>query len=254
MIFILKHIKEALWSVKPENKAFLLANPSWRSLLYLLILSLSPLLAKAQLAIISDPDGYTNVREKGDIRSPVNFKIYDDQVFTLVDWGTSKRPKWLPLKMSQAFDTLRCKDTKFQYGYMHDSRILELKDFENQFETTVQENLAFVETDKLKVELTVNPKPKRPDYKTCLLGTDQGVGELSNQLKSLSVNINGKPITIPEEDLKYLYIIDLSSFDVFQQGNLTILYVGTRSVACFYQCAWVIKDGEYLKRYLYFGE
>ena len=212
------------------------------------------MLAEAQLAIINDPDGYTNVREKGDINSPIKFKIYDDQVFTLVDWGASKRPKCLPLKMSQAFDTLRCKDAKYQFGYMHDSRILELKDLENQFETTVQESVAFVETDKLKVKLSVEPKPKRPDYKTCLLGTDQGVGELYNQLKSLSVNINGKPVRIPEEDFKYLYIIDLSSFDVFQQGNLTIVYVGTRSVAGFYQCVWVIKDGEYLKRYLYFGE
>ncbi len=93
MIFSLKHIKEALWSVKLENKAFLFASPFWRSLLYLLILSLSPMLAEAQLAIINDPDGYTNVREKGDINSPIKFKIYDDQVFTLVDWGASKRPK-----------------------------------------------------------------------------------------------------------------------------------------------------------------
>ena len=95
--------------------------------LFLLTLTLS---AKAQLAVVSDPDGYVNVREKGNIQSKILSKLSTDCI-VLFD-GEAENPDWKNIFYAPENTTLFSKSSnsgtslKKDYitGYVHNSRII----------------------------------------------------------------------------------------------------------------------------------
>jgi len=60
-------------------------------------------------------------------------------------------------------------------------------------------------------------------------------------------------VQIPENDLNDLYHIALDTLRVYRQDDIIIVYVSTNSAAGYYECTWVIKNGAYEGRHLYFG-
>lgn len=72
--------------------------------------------AGRKTAVISDPDGYTNVRQRQDAKSPIVKSIYDGQVFYFERIAGSN---WVAVYETPSSSAPRI-------GYMHASRVREL--------------------------------------------------------------------------------------------------------------------------------
>ena len=73
-------------------------------------------------AYITDPDGYTNVRESPDINSPVLYKIYDNERFS-IEWELVN-DNWYKISSYRRRNTDTNEITTYTEGYIHRSRIV----------------------------------------------------------------------------------------------------------------------------------
>ena len=73
-------------------------------------------------AYISDPDGHTNVRESPNINSPVLYRIYDNERFSIV-WELVN-DNWYKISSYTRYDNERNEMVIFNEGYIHRSRVV----------------------------------------------------------------------------------------------------------------------------------
>ena len=208
---------------------------------------------QAQLAIIQDKDGYTNVRDSGDINASVKFKVLHGQVMEL-GYYEGEEPLWIPVKIGGDVSESECyrHQRTFRSGFMHGSRVLKFKDIPNTFIGKKDKNQAIVDTLNLQVVLTIEENVEGPE-EICRLGSDMGVGAPSNHLTNLEVTHNGKKLSIPQTALEYLYHVDLKTLSVHEYQDMLLIKIGTHSAAGYYECAWVFQNDQFRERYVYYG-
>ncbi len=208
----------------------------------------------AQLAIIQDADGYTNVRADSSIQSNVLFQVLHGQVFR--DDYDSQNPVttkgWKPVTLSAGPTADNCYNPPGKSGYMHSSRVLLLEDIKSKLEPEISGDLVILESDSIKVTIVLEKVTNQPQA-SCILGSDQGYGLPTNKLSSLNVKVNNQPISIPPDATDYIYQVQKSTVRGYTHQNLILITSSTNSAAGYYQCVWVIKDGRYFKRFVYFG-
>lgn len=226
-------------------------------LLFLLTtLLFTGLTAFSQLAIISDPDGYTNIREAKSITSRVIGRVNKEDVFLVAQdeenddwWGiffTSKagyiqgfihQTKFIELgKLRQISRTSRNrKSTDKSLSISNDSTdfSISLKPF-NLNEHQVRRNKGYV--DKID---GMNP-----------WGVDGGLPKM--EISSMVLKIKGQSVTIPKNAFKDLYEIGLKDMNIHfdNRGNIYIYFPLNSDGAGGYFGTWVIKDNKYKKRYI----
>jgi hypothetical protein len=76
----------------------------------------------AQLAIINDPDGFTNVRENKSVSSKVMGRLYKDDIF-LYSFDRDD-DQWVGVFYSKS-------DKSYIQGYIHKSRLLPIDELEH---------------------------------------------------------------------------------------------------------------------------
>lgn len=208
----------------------------------------------AQLSIIQDVDGYTNVRADSSIQADAVFQVLHGEVFR--DDYDSQNPDtirgWKPVTLSAGPSADNCYNPPGKSGYMHSSRILLLENIKSKLEPEISEDLITLKNDSIEVTLSlakVTSQPQAP----CILGSDQGYGTPTNKLSALTIRINDHPISVPLDATDYIYQVQKSTIQGYIYQNLILITSSTNSAAGYYQCVWVIKDGSYFKRFVYFG-
>lgn len=206
----------------------------------------------AQLAIIQDKDGYTNVRTDSSLKSDVLFRVQHGEVFYDNYDSTVPSPNWTPVTLSEGPTPDNCYQPPGKSGFMHSSRVLHLRDVKSTLIREISGNLITLKNDSIEVSLNVTKVEGKPKGQ-CLLGTDQGVGRPGNKLSSISLSINSVPVSIPSGATDFLYMVDKETIKGYVYQNLIFITSSTSSAAGHYQCVWVIKDSSYSKRFIYFG-
>jgi len=163
-----------------------------------------------EFCIVQDKDGWSNVREKEDIKSKVIARVDHGQLVWVAVEGKTKWPEIIFVD----------KKGKEQMGFIHASRLKTLSDFK-QFKTRVSEKdqKETLENKDLKVEIALkkfNPENHKLSYEEVeggrflskidgqpFWGTDGGVP--STQYQKITVQKNGKTMTVPAEAFKNLF-------------------------------------------------
>ncbi|MEM6803168.1 MAG: hypothetical protein AAF696_17310 [Bacteroidota bacterium] len=112
----------------------------------LLLIASSEVFPQSNLAIINDPDGYTNVRSGPGGNTKVLGKIFEGEIFW-IETEKYRKGSWWTIMCN-------CKEG-FIEGYMHKSRILALDDYPKFHMSDSRENTLKLEADELEIIFTV---------------------------------------------------------------------------------------------------
>lgn len=217
--------------------------------LFLLLFSLT---TSAQLAVIVDADGYTNVRADKNAQSKIVGRLVEGDVFT---YDPTAKSEWVYISKD---GTLK--------GYIHKSRLNPIDEWPRIPPTeecrTLKGNELTMANDTVKVIVKTAPfvaakhviKKDNNFVKTIDGVTPKGTdGELPKvQLASIEMFIKNKPVTIPASAYAGMFESGLKTCNVyFNMYGIIYLYMPANSDgAGFYSVVWVIKDGKYNKRYV----
>lgn len=197
--------------------------------------------ATAQVAVIEDKDGYTNVRQEPNGRSKVIHKINEGEVFFTGDETNGWTEVHFPPEDSGKFsvDLIRRGTLR---GYVHSSRIRLL------------ENMPKYAGDDCSFQMLTAPFSKEgktiqyegDDEKyvgginhDSFWGTD---GELpSVEVKALNISVNGKKIVVPANLLTDIYEVS-NDFDCYKIGNTFMVHQQNSDGAGYYEICWVFDE------------
>ena len=145
-----------------------------------------------------------------------------------------------------------CYNSPEKSGYMHRSRVLPIQDIRTRLTRTISDNLITLENDSIQVRFSLVKVENQPQ-EACLLGTDSGYGIPNNKLSGLTVSVNDQPVTIPAAAIDYIYQVQQNTIKGYVYQDLILITSSTNAAAGYDECVWVIRDGKFLKRYIYFG-
>ncbi|MEZ4828955.1 MAG: hypothetical protein R3C61_22115 [Bacteroidia bacterium] len=228
--------------------------------------------SQAQLAVIQDPDGFTNVREYQGAQSKILDQIKACEVFWVVA-SEDNQTAWRDVAFYRDYEELsesrqaKLKDKLYMnrlwmYGYIHQSRIRFIEDFPSLDSVRGTDSTAEYSNGAITVKFAVSSfHPKDHDISVndnwvaeidgkIPFGTD---GEMPKaRLSAVSVTQNHQTISIPEEMLEDLYLPGIKYWNagVFTGPNEEIFIVMHNSDgAGYYDLVWVVKEGKVLSRY-----
>ncbi|MDV2438237.1 SH3 domain-containing protein [Acinetobacter gerneri] len=199
--------------------------------LFLLGLSMIPSLCLAEFALISDKDGYVNVRDEASLQSGVIGRLNNGTVVSVHD----RQSNFVWVIASQLKDG----------GYVHQSRINPFKDFQRWKLTGHSADQAVYRLAQDTVTLKVKPaefklqdfkKSKKADsaetgythYKNQIFwGTDGEIPNHALQFKQIDIVWNGKTIVIPAEKLQHYFFpkdrlgakYDFEQSEIYSKNN-----------------------------------
>lgn len=211
-----------------------------------------------EFCVVQDSDGYTNVREKGDIKSKVIARVDHGQLVWVSSGGMMK---WVDVLFMD-------KEGKERTGFIHSSRLKALTDFES-FTGDVSEaeqTETFTKGD-IRVEIQLEPfqiENRELTYKEFdegqrylieidgkdYWGTDGA--EPREQYKKITVQEGDRKMTLPDEALQNLFNPGLypGNTKVTLNPKDDAIYITSFSSdgAGGYVVAFVIEGGKYKSR------
>lgn len=198
--------------------------------------------ATAQVAVIDDKDGYTNVRQEPDGKSEVIRKIMEGEVFFVGKETNGWRTVHLPFdKFSE--DIIRRGTIR---GYVHSSRIRMLEkmpkyagnDCSFQYVT-----IPFSKDGKtIQMEGDTYVDRINQDF---FWGTDGALPKV--EVKALNITLEGKKIEVPDTLLKDIYEVS-EAFDCYKIGDTYYVVQGNSDGAGYYEIVWVFNRNGLLQR------
>lgn len=247
-----KHRSQYPVSTFQSHNASITQNLTMRVLLCLLLGASLPLYSQTELAIIDDPDGYTNIRAMESSESEIVGKLYDDQAFYLSDFDDIEK-EWLTVSYSGKENL---------YGFIHRSRVKPIGRLPGLIDKKEILNELTIEGNNIQVKITTGEffeqehtiERHESGYISSVDG--KGIfgtgGELPHdELTGIEILDNGKNITIPQAALTGIHEIDFNRTNVFQDGNSRLLIVMHNSDGAYgYSVIWVVEDGKFKKRQL----
>jgi hypothetical protein len=215
--------------------------------------------AKAQAyAIISDKDGFVNIRKEKSANAPIVARIYNDSIFNIGDEDNDGESDWIKIYMEGGTE-----------GYVYKSRILALSKLKFLKNIKIYKDSCVAINDSLAVTIkskTFNSKFHKLTYSKAIpdknireellkidghriWGTD---GDLpKTKVVCLKAVKNGIPITIPDMAFNDLYEPNFKSIHVYIGKNDTFyIEMDNSDGAGAYSIIWIIKNNHYLKRYI----
>lgn len=226
----------------------------------------------AQLAIIQDPDGFTNVREDQGVHGKLLDKIKEFEVFWVIE-SEDNQSAWRDISFYRYFDELpeakqlKLKDKLYMnrlwlYGYIHESRIRLIEDLPNMKQVSKNDSAAEFSNGDITIKITLSSFDARKHLITQnenwiseidgvvpfgVDGTMPGAG-----ISSVFISHGDSEISIPEEMLRDLFLPNLKMWKagVFI-GPKAELYIVMHNSdgAGYYDLVWVVKDGKVLGRF-----
>lgn len=219
---------------------------------------------QAQLCIINDKDGFTNVRQKADKNSKIIGKIIEGQVFAIdsfVEDEENKSEDWIAVKFPTNVD----KNLTFvrfeggeKTGYIHKSRLVELetlpkfemnevnsnqvihhyKDIEIEIETQVFKKSDHKITQSEKGHYIIDGKKTFPYY-----------GGESSEIKSIKIKSKNNTFDFPKIAFKNLMMIIAKNTTVYK-GNKDEFYIvfNAGDGADFYNIIYCLRNNQLISR------
>lgn len=201
-------------------------------------------LITAQIAVIKDIDGFTNVRKAPNSSSEVIYKLYDSEVFTYEE----STQDWIPVFISKNKYSLDCSGNDKVSGYIHKSRLLPLENIKPYGGTD------FSFRYELK-EFTLNDKMADFDGKWLthingrdFYGTDGNIPSV--EVAGIKATLKGETIEIP--NFFYEDIFECTNeFQVRKNKDDFIVYQWNSDGAGGYLIVWVIGDKKLKQRLIF---
>lgn len=223
-------------------------------------------LATAQLAIIKDKDGYTNVRELPTSKSKVIDKVYDFEVFWAYD-GNGDLKFEVPKNWKHiiyGFELTKEIDFDIKLGFMHESRVQYLSDFEKLNTTIIGKKAVKLSNDSNSMQVKIEKEEfdeskHKVEYKGDLhiLHIDGRAiwGSLDtpdNAITSIKTTVQGKTVNIPKSAFSDLYEPNFYTTEVYIDTATNTQYIQmlNSSGGIRYYVVWVIHNGEYHSRFV----
>ncbi|MEP2279518.1 hypothetical protein [Maribacter sp.] len=200
----------------------------------------------AQVAIINDKDGFTNVRKVADATSEVIYKLKNNQVFWYgqEDYH-SKGVEWIMIEIPKNDFSIECGSLNNLYGYVHKSRIQPINTLAQYKEIDVQflyDTKPFSEEDKII------------DYQNNHIVTINGLyprGTNGNKPKTetekLTITIKGIKIDVPQILISDIYECT-NDFNIYKNEETYFAHQWNSDGAGAYEIVWVITDNEIKQR------
>ncbi|MCU4174078.1 hypothetical protein [Carboxylicivirga sp. N1Y90] len=199
----------------------------------------------AQIAIIKDVDGYTNVRSKASLESDIIFKIKDNKAFWY-DHSVKDTTDWILVYIPKNDFSLGCSDYNLIEGFIHKSRLLPIRGLDEYTNSDFKFSYvlgSFNSTNRV-IEKISNRSIKLIDGQS-FWGTD---GELPTvEIKSINVNLKGLDIEIHKAFYNNLFECD-NDFTIYEQNETFFIYQDNSDGAGYYQVLWVINKNGLIQR------
>ena len=198
-------------------------------------------LYQAQICIINDNDGYTNVRDKANQNSKIIGKITEYQAFPIdsyVQDEENKSKDWIavkfPINIDKKSDFLKFEGEE-KTGYIHKSRMVELENLP-KFEKNELNSNKVVHQNK-DVEVIIETQAfKKSEHK--ITQTDNGYflidgekaftyyGGDTTEIKTITVKSKNKTYVFPKTTFKNLMMTDAKNSVVHSEnkGKLYIVF------------------------------
>ncbi|WP_212002846.1 SH3 domain-containing protein [Chitinophaga sp. HK235] len=222
-----------------------------------LILMLWAQQACAQMALVQDKDGYTNIRKNAGISQTVIGKVLDgDIVFLLEPEG-----EWYNIDYYHKGE--------ISGGFIHRSRVKTIDTFEKIPAKEQTDNRAVFQKDSIKVMLTAKPfvlKDNTVQYATQdnvryvdkinhqpYYGSDGGLP--TRQYGSLVIQYGKRNIPVPDSVIRGLYQpnMELTAVNYDRKNDRLYITADNSDGAGHYSLLWLFEHGIYVRRVLFFG-
>ncbi|WP_210462323.1 hypothetical protein [Rufibacter roseolus] len=206
-----------------------------KNLLMLIVLLLTSAVAEAQVAIINDKDGFTNVREQPNGQSEIIYRISNNEVF----WYGEEEDKgeWVTVYIPKNKFSFSSTQLDYLQGFIHKSRLLHLEkvqsykgtdfSFEYVIEPFALKN-RIVDKQEGKWVTAIDGRP--------VWGTDGNFPR--TQVKDIKVKIAGRPIVLSKAFFEDIYECT-NTFKIYQNGDTYFVYQWNSDGAGSYQIVWV---------------
>lgn len=225
-----------------------------RVIFFIFLLSYN--LSFSQFAIITDKDGYVNVRDSNKKTNNIIDKL---DTGTIVYFFESEE-NWINIDYKKNGAELN--------GYVYKDRIKVLTNFKNIPLKSIEKEKAKFESDNIKVHISTDNFIKSK-HKLTYLKNDQNVLiEIDNEkifgtdgnipkkkYKSIEIEINNRKVRLPNSALKNLFEPNFENVKINYDSQTDTLYIQSMNGdgAGGYDVLWVIQNKEYKKRYEAYG-
>jgi hypothetical protein len=219
------------------------------------------LVAQGQLAVINDPDGFTNVRAGKGVSTKITGKFFNGDVFLYNE--DDKTAEWIQV----FYNPEKSVSTHDMQGYIHRDRLMPVDRLKHismaSANRTLQNGRLMMHNDSVTVVLNTIPFQEKQhlvhkDSNGLVekingrqpIGTDGGMP--GKKLTAISVAINGRSVIIPANAWNDVYEPNLRTCNVFFDTATGFMYIyipDSSDGAGAYSIAWVFRNGQYVKRY-----
>jgi hypothetical protein len=222
-----------------------------------LALALLTKVSFGQLAIISDKDGYSNVRPSAESGGKISDTLHNGH---FVFFSDETKGNWNIIYYS--------KNNQEHRGYVYHDRLKFISDYERIPALPKQINPSTYGKDSIKIILTVEKFDKsrcrvsysKDSYRQVQFvngkqywGTD---GEQpKTEYKSILIIIANRKITLPWTAIENLFEPNIYNTQVNYDRKNDILYIQSMNSdgAGAYEVIWRIEEGVYKDRYIFYG-
>lgn len=219
-----------------------------KQILFLLAFACLSAQAQLQMAVIQDPDGYTNIREEPGIEFEVIGKAYEDDYF----WVEASEGRWMQVYCP-------CKGANIR-GFIHQSRVRMLEMPEGIIETHEENRwkwrspdlqVEIVSQDFLieqhEIERSSEGFVRKIDGKNPL-GVDGGLPR-KEVVSVLITSEEGGFLDLPEAAIKGIFEPNFSSTYIYANDpEWVVIMMRNSDGAGGYTVIWMIENGEYVSR------
>ena len=208
-----------------------------------------------QFAIISDKDGFVNVRSTAEIGNNISDKLENG----FVVYSFEPKDNWINVDYK--------KNGKELNGYIYKDRIKFITDFTAVVQKSNYDGVIELGDENVKIEIRgtyfMREKHKLTFYKNTnqldkidglkIFGTD---GNIPNkEYKSIKIEISNRKITLPNVALKNLYEPNLlfagANYD--EKNDILYIYSSNSDGAGSYEVIWVIEKKKFKERIEAYG-
>jgi len=206
--------------------------------LIFLLVALTANFALAQIAVIQDKDGYTNVREAPNSSAAIIHKIYENEVFWYDYQEQDKDPDWIMVNIPKDRYSLACSASNVLVGWIHKSRLLPLEKLEKATKEEVQLEYILSDFDSKNniidyheddLATWINGRP--------VWGTDGNLPSIA--VTGLNARVGSTSIEISPALYGDIYQCD-NQFKAYKRGDSYFLYQSNSDGAGYYEIVWVL--------------
>ncbi len=218
----------------------------------ILFISLVSAISAQPLAIINDPDGFTNVRKGPGTTYEVVGKLVENEVFMLSDELQPDNEWYMVFQV----------EFPYAEGYVHKSRIqllsklpkVEDKSYDKGELRMSNQNIDFMITrkdfDRSAHEYEMDgPHVRKIDgFEPFGIDGDYPTSEIV----SMSLSINRKPVELPTDAYSDLFNVNFGQIEIRLKSDdtLFVIMASNSDGAGGYDAVWVVIDKEYHKRHI----